>query len=328
MGRYSPTEISTIRENISKSIQSGRSRFKWKPDWRLHDELGLPHADILDRAAFESLISSRRSTDSFNAARVSGIWTPYIEAEMARAQAEMEDFKGGSWDDELLFTVIGGTTATGKSTIRRQMAEAFRGDLPDNPSEVFKYINNLNSIFQPGSAVVDPDNAKLILPEYQAHIFHQTPGGASFVHEESRNLAEALRKRALNDKSPIIYDTSGQFNNGYQTLSEMRRAGYRIPALYFFGDIDKLIARAKEREKIEGRGVPTGIIPTMQNNLTSIVPNLWTSKELDELILIDSTNLDNPEIFLHVRRNPDGTIETVIEPSDTYNKYFRNEWFR
>jgi hypothetical protein len=66
----------------------------------------------------------------------------------------------------------------------------------------------------------------------------------------------------------------------------------------------------------------------MQNNLTSIIPRLWTSNALDELILVDSTNLDNQEIFLHVRRNPDGTIETVIEPSETYDKYFRSEWFR
>jgi hypothetical protein len=328
MGRYSPTEISKIRENISKSIQAGRSRFKWRPSWRLHDELGLPHPDIPDKETFDSSILGRGSSPSNDRTRIASIWSPYIEAEMARAQAERQDFEGGSWDDELLFTVIGGTTATGKSTIRRQIAESFRGDIPNNPNEFFKYIQGLDSVFQPGSAVVDPDDAKLILPEYQAHIFHQTPGGASYVHEESRNLAEALRKRALQDKSPIIYDTSGQFNNGYQTLSEMRRAGYRIPALYFFGDIDKLIARAKEREKLEGRGVPTGIIPTMQNNLTSIVPSLWTSKELDELILVDSTNLDNQEIFLHVRRNPDGTIETVIEPSDTYSKYFRSEWFR
>jgi hypothetical protein len=329
MGRYSPDEVSQIRENINKAIQLTKSGFRWKPNWRLHDQLGVTHPDIPDKPAFDLMLKRRSNTPPNDGTRIARIWTPYLDAEMARAQTERDDFKGGSWDDELLFTVIGGTTATGKSTIRRQMQSSFSGDVPNNPSEVFKYIQGLDSVFQPGSVVVDPDDAKLILPEYQAHLYHQTPGGASFVHDESRNVAESLRERALKDKSPIIYDTSGQFNNGYETLSEMRRAGYRIPALYFFGDIDELIARAKERERLEGRGVPTGVIPIMQNNLTSIVPSLWTNGSLDELILIDSTNLDNQDVFLHLRRNADGTTEVVIEPSDSYGNYFRSEdWFR
>jgi hypothetical protein len=65
----------------------------------------------------------------------------------------------------------------------------------------------------------------------------------------------------------------------------------------------------------------------MQNNLTSIVPSLWTTGSLDELILIDST--DYHTVFLHLRRNADGTTEVVIEPSDNYDNYFRSEsWFR
>ena len=331
MGRYSPDEVSQIRENIGKAIKSTKSGIKWRPNWRLHDLLGLPHPDIPDRATFDAILSPRpwQQKRNLSPARQSVIWMPYIEAEMARAQAEREDFKGGAWDDDLVFTVIGGTTATGKSTTRTQIMDSFKGDVPTNPSDLFDYLAGLDSIFQPGSAVVDPDDAKLIIPEYQAHLFHQTPGGATFVHEESRDLAEALRKRALKDKSPIIYDTSGQFNSGAETLDEMRQAGYRIPALYFFGDLDTLIARAKERERIDGRGVPIPIISVMQNNLTGIVPSLWTGGKLDELILIDSTDIDNPQVFLHIRRSADGTTEVVIEPSDNYNNYFRSEnWFR
>lgn len=334
MGRYTPEEIAQLSDRIGRRI--GARQLKnglWVPDWSLHDELGLDKPDLeQNKDAFIQLITRYRSTQPNKPERISSIWTPYIDAELSRASTEGGDIMdwpySPGWPDDSppYFTVLGGTSATGKSTLRRQVWNRWSRSSTDYGSMAEELANDEETPFKIGSVIVDPDNAKMILPEYQTHLLHQIPGGSTYVHDESRNVAEALRKRAAEQNMSIVYDTSGQFNGTQGTLAEMRAKGYYIPAVYFFGNISTLVERAKLRERTTGRSVPPGIIPVMQQNLISIVPQLWNNKDFDQIILVDSTNVDNPEIMLWLKRRPDGGVDTVISATDTelYAQYFGN----
>lgn len=304
----------------------------WVPDWTLHDELGLEHPELVSK---DELLELRKAYNSLGAfkepvtQRVLSVWEPYISAELARAQAELDTQKT---DKQLTFTVLGGTSATGKSSMRRSALKSLR----ERYISLDAITNHIvaNQYFERGSVVVDPDNAKLIIPEFQAHLEHKIPGGASFVHEESRQIASSLLDQAVSTSMPIVYDTSGQFNDGFQTLKDAKNAGYRVPAIYFIGDIDTLVARAKDRGLKTGRDVPSGIIPTMQNNVIRLIPQLWQSGLLDSLIVIDSTDINNMKLILELHGQVDPTsrsgamltVGNIWTPS-SFNKFFQNQWW-
>lgn len=310
MAFYSDEQIEQMRENVRRGLNKGKNPKSakpgvWEPDYSLHDKLGLPRPRVMTKDEVDAMIKrSPGGTPANNLFRIANIWDPYVEAEVARVVDLMQD----SESDERVFSILGGSSATMKSTFRR-WAEGIRNgtvdmsSLPGDAEFVLDYIDGR-------SVMVDPDDAKLIIPEYIGHISTLTPGGASYVHQESRNIAEQLRRRAAESRLPIIYDTSGQFNNGNQTISDMRDSGYRISANYFLAPTNILIQRAQEREEATGRGVPTGIISTMADNLTRIIPNLWSGGWLDDLTLIDTSDPLNPRIILRLSVAEDLQVET------------------
>jgi predicted kinase len=262
----------------------------------------------------KALISKMSMTPPRDKQRIDSIWNPYIDAEKDRVNTELET----SGSDELVFSVLGGASASMKSTWRKR-AEA--GYNPKTPQEQL-IIDNLLKV----SVIADPDDAKLMIPEYQAHLEHQIPGGASFVHQESRNITEAMRKMAEDNQLPITYDTSGQFNDGYQTLIDMKNAGYKTKAMYFLAPNDVLAARVAEREKETGRSVPGYVIRNIASNLVGIIPDLWRGGYLDELVLVDTTDPDDPKI-LHMLSLAEDLLFEADE--DALKGYFgpRNDWW-
>ena len=334
MGRYSPQELEELSNRLGRRL--GARRLKngiWAPDWSLHEQLGLDVPELeQDKDAFIQTITRYGSTPARSASRVSQIWTPYMNAELARATDEKNSLEKLPYvpsfpDDSPVFTILGGTSATGKSTLRRSVWDYWTPT--GNASGAAYTLAVDGSPFRPGSVIVDPDNAKMMLPEYQGHLLHQLPGGSSYVHEESRNLAEALRQRAVSANMSVVYDTSGQFNGTYGSgqsgssmLAELKQKGYYIPAVYFFSNIQATTVRAKERERLTGRSVPSGIIPVMQNNLTTIVPGLWNANNIDELVLIEASDIDDLQIMMWLKRDPSGAVRVVRPGDENFATYF------
>lgn len=318
MAFYPPEQIAKLQENVRKGLGKERAPKsgpkKWATDFSLHDKLGLPEPDIMTEDEIKALISKMSQTPTNDKQRIESLWTPYIDAEQLRVNRELEY----SDKDELIFSVLGGASASMKSTWRKRAEEGYN---PQTTQEQL-IIENLLEV----SVVADPDDAKLMIPEYQAHLEHQIPGGASFVHQESRNITEAMRKMAEDNQLPITYDTSGQFNDGYQTLIDMKNAGYETKAMYFLAPNDVLEARVAEREKKTGRSVPGYVIRNIASNLVSIIPNLWRSGYLDQLILVDTTDPNDPKILHMLRLDEDLMFEA---DEDALRSYFgpRNDWW-
>lgn len=311
MAFYSDDQIEQMRENVRRGLNKGKNPKPakpgaWEPDYSLHDKLGLARPPVMTKSELDTILQ-RQPGGTPATGRLVSVWDPYIEAEVARVVDLMQDAES----DERVFSILGGSSATMKSTFRRWAEGVVNGtvdkdSLPGDAPFVLDYLDGR-------SVMVDPDDAKLIIPEYIGHISTLTPGGASYVHEESRNIAERLRRRAAESRLPIIYDTSGQFNNGNQTISDMRDSGYRISANYFLAPTNILIQRAQEREELTGRGVPTGIISNMADNLTRIIPSLWSGGWLDDLTIVDTSDPLNPRIILRL-----SLVEDLqVEPDET-----------
>jgi phosphoribulokinase len=86
-----------------------------------------------------------------------------------------------------------------------------------------------------------------------------------------------------------------------------------------------LIQRADEREERTGRGVNKTIIRNMADNLTSIVPDLWSGGWLDDLTIVDTSDPLNPRIILRLSLAEDLEFDTDETALAVY--FGRNKWW-
>jgi ADP-ribose pyrophosphatase YjhB (NUDIX family) len=196
--------------------------------------------------------------------RVENLWRPYVERSMQKA---VEGSKGQPESQPTVY-ILGGATATGKSSARN---------------------NGLNGIPNYDTAMVaDPDDAKIVMPESRIWFAERLRDAASFTHQESRAVAAAVARMATENGVDLVYDTSGQFNDGYQDITDWRGRGYKVIGHYFFAPNEVLAKRNEERFNRTGRYVAPTIVRTIQNNLSQILPDLMSGGYFDELYIYDS----------------------------------------
>ena len=160
----------------------------------------------------------------------------------------------------------------------------------------------------------DPDEAKLIEPEYNAGVEFGIPDIASVVHETSRQTARDLLNQAIQRKSidRIVYDSSGQFSEtglrGPSTapgfIKRARENGFAIDAVYFYTDPETIKKRIEQREENTGRSVPPGIPEAIQANLQRYMPDYIAagSAMFDTLRIVDTNQMDDPELIYQFTR--------------------------
>lgn len=204
--------------------------------------------------------------------RLSELWIPYIDRSVMKASG------GRSTDPTKVPTafIIGGPSGSGKTYLR----ETGFGGIPSYDSAI----------------VSDPDDAKIVTPEFA--YFAQPTGinekGASFrdpriaakLHEESRIAAMALYYSGLNNGLDVVYDSSGQFRDGY-SLGATKRAGYGIKGFYVLANNAMIEDRVESRAQATGRFVDRGMATTIASNLQSIIPQ--NLHYYDELVVLDSS---------------------------------------
>jgi hypothetical protein len=330
MAAYTQEQVDQIRRNLRIALDARpKVEGAWKPDWSLHEALGLELPTLPTLTELTAILKKYPSSYSiYTDSRKSELWTPYINKSITDAWTRKAEM-GDSAPAKKVFTALGGTSATGKSSLRKARFAA-GPSIADSEADMTGVMELLFEMIPYDGVVVDPDDAKLVIPEFQAHLKHQIPGGASFAHEESRELAESLRIKAFSElRENIIYDTSGQFNKG-NFLPDMLINGYETNGIFYFSDIDAAIERAEKRAEEKGRSVPKSIIVTIQNNLIRMMNNI--SGEMNRLVLVDSTDIDNPSIMLDMRpsnRFPPQTGPNVVDfiDEDLLKKYFTGDNF-
>lgn len=139
--------------------------------------------------------------------------------------------------------LIGGGTASGKTTLRKGLVQR----------ELKKRRIK--------AALIDPDELKAHTPEYKGFQKTDPKRAASLVHRESCDIGALLLKRLLSERKSFIYEGTMARTDQYIRLVErLRGAGYRIEV--FVADVPLRIAkrRAVERARRTGRAVPARVI--------------------------------------------------------------------
>jgi predicted ABC-type ATPase len=216
----------------------------------LADELdapnfGLPEAPrtIPDEDPFWQAIpegQNGRETANIDTPERQALRDQLVEEHFAQAQQRVlgEGERPIAW-------VMGGGGASGKGTILADLKA--QGEVPER-----------------GAVHIDPDAIKVGkhgisgIPEYRAMVARGDSRAAAVVHEESSQIAQQVRERAVAGKYDLILDrTLGDPAKGVKELKALKDAGYEVRLFGVTVDPGEAVRRAVKRAKgREGRFVP------------------------------------------------------------------------
>lgn len=105
--------------------------------------------------------------------------------------------------------------------------------------------------------VIDPDDIKESMPEYQKGLKLGNANAATEVHQESVRQATEKLKLTVQSKENFIYDSSGSRVWIYEEqMAVAKEQGMFVELIYVVTKVESCILRTQERAKGNGRVVP------------------------------------------------------------------------
>lgn len=139
--------------------------------------------------------------------------------------------------------LIGGGTASGKTTVRKKIVE--------------NMLNEKNI----RACIVDPDEIKDYIPEYASLKKKHPDDAARLVHKESVDISDLLVKRLIRYRKHFVYEGTMARTKKYEKLVKtLKKSRYEV--YVYIVDIPLELAkhRAAERARMTGRMIPAHII--------------------------------------------------------------------
>ena len=208
------------------------------------------------------------------------------------------------------FISLGGAPGSGKTTIRKLGIPTLK----------------TNNILDERNAVhIDADEIKTLIPEaINAHA-NNNPNWATIGHEESRIISDMAIRMSIEQNRDIVYDSTGQFNRGFDTLVEARNQGYSIELHYAVASTEKILSdRVKKRAKTDPREMPGHIIPATLSRNTQIMHQLaeyadnfylWDTETQPPVLLVSKEGVDSPIVINSPRAFLHGFFEDTKQAS-------------
>lgn len=140
--------------------------------------------------------------------------------------------------------------------------------------------------------VVDPDELKSMIPEYNLAINNNAKNAGTMAHEESSLLADELVEAAVARRKNVIIDGSGKSLDKYvKAIEAYKRAGYSVVVLGTHVDLATSLKRAENRANCTGRWVPFEVTSEIAKKVPCNIKKI--SEAADEFVLF-STMSDPP----------------------------------
>jgi predicted ABC-type ATPase len=193
-------------------------------------------------------------------------------------------------------TIMGGGPASGKSTV----------------------INSGDVKLPKGHVLVNPDDAKDMIPEYRAGVAAKDFNAAAFAHEESSDMAKRLMRESLDGSYNTVLDGTGDgsFDGLSRKIASAREHGAtRIVGEYVTLDTDEAVRRAAVRAAESVRGVPEEVIRGTHAAVSDVFPKAAAGDLFDELRLYDN-NFSTPVLIYEKVAG----VERVID-ADAYRQF-------
>jgi predicted ABC-type ATPase/DNA-directed RNA polymerase specialized sigma24 family protein/8-oxo-dGTP pyrophosphatase MutT (NUDIX family)/curved DNA-binding protein CbpA len=267
------------KKKINNSI-SGKMSSKWDDTYEKSIGVNLPPAESIDNAdktnmsSFFKFASPGKNESFFEMTSTFGGKTPVRESRfwglyfpIAEAINNSVTKRKRKKGERKVFVSVGGAPGSGKTSMRTDGT----GGIPS--------VND--------AVHVDADKIKLLIPEARAMHDAGNPNWGDSVHEESRLIADLTLRMGLEQDHDIVYDSTGQFNSGYDTLKAARANGYDIVMHYVSAPQSVLTERVDEREKTDNRRLPRHIIAATIDRNYKIMPEV--AEASDEFYLWDSS---------------------------------------
>lgn len=169
-------------------------------------------------------------------------------------------------------TILGGGTASGKTSASR------------------KIMGDDKNVLR-----VDPDEVKLSVPEYAGLKKSDPEHAAMRVHDESGYITSRIMAKAIDNKLDLTYDATTSGNGGVQMARTLLANGYDVRVMFFDIPITQAIGRQQLREATStdpinaGRVVPTDIIRETHYGSAAKFHELVTLPGLTSVRLYDNS---------------------------------------
>ncbi|MCR6108728.1 zeta toxin family protein [Salipaludibacillus agaradhaerens] len=164
--------------------------------------------------------------------------------------------------------------------------------------------------------LVDPDNIKPHLPEYEYYQQKEPSLAAQYVHDESSDISAMLLDESINKNLAIVYDGTMKNIQKYERIiKKLKRNQYTVTMIIADISVDKAIERNKVRYEKTGRMVPESDLIESHK----AIPYSFTAlKDVVDEYYIYNTSGDQP--ILVAKR--DETCET-IHHQQYYDEFLR-----
>ena len=247
------------------------------------------------QAGVEPIIDSKSRVyltidEQYDPLRQKQVHEPFYEKQLAQGVAT----------DEPDVVFLGGGPASGKSSI----IDTGDVELPE------------------GHVLVNADDAKEAIPEYNVIVENGDDWASTYTHEESSDMAKELMARSIRDESmPTVLDGTGDssfasLSRKVETAREQAKGG-RVIGEYVTVDTDVALQRTVDRYKRTGRKVPKEVVEGTHQSVSKVFPEAAEADLFDELRLWD-TNSGKPVL---IYEKVDG-VEDIID-QELYERFLR-----
>ena len=247
------------------------------------------------QAGVEPIIDSKSRVyltidEQYDPLRQKQVHEPFYEKQLAQGVAT----------DEPDVVFLGGGPASGKSSI----IDTGDVELPE------------------GHVLVNADDAKEAIPEYNVIVENGDDWASTYTHEESSDMAKELMARSIRDESmPTVLDGTGDssfasLSRKVETAREQAKGG-RLIGEYVTVDTDVALQRTVDRYKRTGRKVPKEVVEGTHQSVSKVFPEAAEADLFDELRLWD-TNSGKPVL---IYEKVDG-VEDIID-QELYERFLR-----
>jgi len=196
-------------------------------------------------------------------------------------------------------TLLGGGTASGKTTASRKI-------MGEDPNVLR----------------VDPDEIKLAIPEYAGLKKSDPMHAAALVHEESSYITKMAMAQAGAKGLDIVYDSTTAGNGGVAMAKLLSDKGYNVSSMFMDVPISMAKARAAKREGNStdpmnfGRHVPDDVIEKSHYGAADKFMALKDMPEVSQKRFYDNTGAEPRLIY-----ERDGMGEEKIHDQDRWKAY-------
>lgn len=202
--------------------------------------------------------------------------------------------------DNPQYVIMGGGPAAGKSTLEQQAPELSRQ-----------------------AGIINADDIKEQLPEYDQMLADGDPDAARFCHEESSYIAKAALREGMDRQVNLMLDGTGNGRPSdlYTKITQARSAGYRVEGHYVTIPTEEAVRRSTLRAQRTGRMVPERVVRLTHRNvsiaLEQVMDTFDTVKvydNTDQFRLIAEAHGDEPTI--HDQQAWDGFLAKKNDPTN------------